>query len=630
MGSPYLNSGETIVLTTSRVSVDAVSYDVMLTSERIFFIDNRKARLEPRIIPLSTILSVQGGKTPAQDPVITLMFRARKEGDTRQPLNLIFSQDPNENRRPERDDWVRGLIQLSINQHEKGAGAEKPAVPEATRESGLRPMARHGVAPEMVRPLSNVIDHNKTPAHVTIIPEDIAGSGEIPVRTAATPPEREERPASDQPDVPVTSFAPVRGSPPPVPHPAARVVIPQIIEELLPLKKLPAQQEEQVPAPVAVYEEALFRTIPAPVRSMTVTEEKTPSPPMTAETVPVPEAGAAEPVFTEPEEVPEIIRALHTGAREPVTTEPAITTVSGTGPEPVQDSPESVYESQEPVPESPESVYESPEPVPESQGSVYESPGPADENREPEIPEISEPQVAPAVPGTGVQEPAVHPAQKEIRHREPEAAEATPVRHPIPPAREIRPFSTTLTYIAVALIIVVLAGAGAVFIVTQGPGPADSPVTPVPTTVQVTTPPVTLPPTVPPATTRAVTPVSTPVPVSVPPTGIWVRLTSTSEYYGSVGNAGTMRQITGTGDNLYQIFWRDRTVQVSVQKNDNSGAMLSASVYRDGTVISSRSVTSPMGAIEILIDPQTARAPGLTEADTNPDRATPQPALEYY
>jgi hypothetical protein len=91
-----------------------------------------------------------------------------------------------------------------------------------------------------------------------------------------------------------------------------------------------------------------------------------------------------------------------------------------------------------------------------------------------------------------------------------------------------------------------------------------------------------------------------------------------------------MRQITGTGDNLYQIFWRDRTVQVSIQKNDNSGAMLSASVYRDGTVISSRSVTSPMGAIEILIDPQTARAPGLTEADTNPDRATPQPALEYY
>ena len=212
MGSPYLNSGETIILTTSRVSVDAVAYDVMLTNERIFFIDNRKARLEPRIISLSTILSVQGGKTPAQDPVITVMFHTRKEGEPRQPLNLIFSQDPNENRRPERDDWVRGLIQLSINQQEKEVVPETPAEPETSRATGLRPLARHGVAPEMVRPLSNVIDHQKTPGPVTIIPEDVAGSGEIPVREAAMAPAREERPGSETvPDAPDTPIAPVRG-----------------------------------------------------------------------------------------------------------------------------------------------------------------------------------------------------------------------------------------------------------------------------------------------------------------------------------------------------------------------------------------------------------------------------------
>jgi len=109
-----------------------------------------------------------------------------------------------------------------------------------------------------------------------------------------------------------------------------------------------------------------------------------------------------------------------------------------------------------------------------------------------------------------------------------------------------------------------------------------------------------------------------------------VRLTSDSEYFGTVGNAGTMRQITGTGDNFYQIFWRDRTVQVSVQKNDNSGALFTATVYRDGTAISSRSVTSPMGAIEILIDPQTARAPGLTATETIPEHPSSPIVLEYY
>ena len=143
MGSPYLNSGEAIILTTNRVSADAVPYDVMLTSERIFLIDNRNARFEPWIIPLSAILSVQGGKTPAQDPVITLLFRTGEEGGARQPLNLVFSQDPNENRKPERDDWVRSLIQLSIHQHEREEAAETPAVPEVTRRDRVTP---HGPA----------------------------------------------------------------------------------------------------------------------------------------------------------------------------------------------------------------------------------------------------------------------------------------------------------------------------------------------------------------------------------------------------------------------------------------------------------------------------------------------------
>ena len=81
MGSPYLNSGETIILTTNRVVVDAIAYDVMLTTARIFFTDNRNPRFEPAESPLSAILSVQGGKTPANDPVITIRFRPEKGGE---------------------------------------------------------------------------------------------------------------------------------------------------------------------------------------------------------------------------------------------------------------------------------------------------------------------------------------------------------------------------------------------------------------------------------------------------------------------------------------------------------------------------------------------------------------------
>jgi hypothetical protein len=90
MGSPYLNSGEAIVLTTDRVNADALLYDLMLTTERIVLIDNRYARFEPRIIPLSAIMSVQGGKTPGHDPVITLLFRAGEGGAGHSRSTLFF------------------------------------------------------------------------------------------------------------------------------------------------------------------------------------------------------------------------------------------------------------------------------------------------------------------------------------------------------------------------------------------------------------------------------------------------------------------------------------------------------------------------------------------------------------
>jgi hypothetical protein len=242
MGTPYLNSGESIILTTHRVSVDAVPYDIMLTTERLFLIDNRNIRFEPRIIALSTLLSVQGGKTPALEPVITLLFHNERTGEARTPVNLVFSQNPHENRKPERDDWVRSLIQLTINQHEREIVPERPAVAETTKGTGLRPTARHGVAPEMVRPLSNVVDRQKVPAPVTIIPEEVEGSGEIPVKIAVAMPLREESPELEQP--PVTD-SPVRGIRPPAAIPPARVIIPQIIEELLPEKQVPVIPEDR-------------------------------------------------------------------------------------------------------------------------------------------------------------------------------------------------------------------------------------------------------------------------------------------------------------------------------------------------------------------------------------------------
>lgn len=591
MGSPYLNSGEAIVLMTTRVSADTVPYDIMLTSERIFLIDNRYTRFEPRIIQLSAILSVQGGKTPAHDPVITLLFRTGKEGGARQPLILVFSQNANENRKPERDDWLKNLIQLSIARQEKEAVAVAPAVPEVG-EIGLRPTVRHWVAPEKVRPLSHVVDREKAPVPLTVIPDKVEGGGEIPAYAAAVTPVEEERIGTEPvPEEPAADFSFMREIPPHQPAPPARVIIPQITEELLPARTTEALPVEQVPAPVKDLDhEKLHHSIQTAVRSLMVTDKPAPEPPRFPVTATMPEvfvgetgpeqAAAVSPLpAAEPSEVPEIVRALYAGATEPVPPEPAV----ATGPVP------------EPAPESPKTA----------------------------IHGIHEPHVTLTTPENIVQETAGHPAPEAVFRREPAAAEAPPVRHPIPPAREIHPPRTTLTYAAVLLLFIALVAAGAVLLLAHGHGGTDNAVTPTLETAQVTTlppetvqstavPPETVQPTtVPPATTPIITPVPSLPASPVPQTGVWVRVNSTANYAGSVGNAGFMQPVSGSGDNFYKVLWSDRPVQVSVQKQDNSGAVLAVTIYRDGTLISTRSVTSPMGAVDLLIDPLTARPPGL-------------------
>ena len=662
MASPYLNSGETIVLTTNRVVAEGVSYDVMLTSERIFLIDSRMARLEPRIIPLSTILAVQGGKTPAQEPVITIVFREKREGERIPPLNLLFSQTPNENRKPERDDWVRGLIRLSIHVQEKEREPEKPVVPQAPQETGLHPMARHGFAPDMVRPLSNVADRTQ-PVPVMVIPEEIPGSGEIPLHGQADVRENTVTSPKEIPEVPATYLSPVRGRPLPPPPPHTRVIIPQIIEELLPKKEkqAPILPEAPVPAPAGVIDqEALFRTIPVPLRPVTVTEELVPVPVPAEEIAPEPDSGTVEPDTGAPEPVPEpdaeeekelpdILKALYTGPREPVEEEEEETASDIPEPETEEERDgEVVSASQVPEPETEEEreregVFTSPIPEP-PEGDKETEPAAEDAGPEQEpvhrwselfsqrtetVPAIPEPIPGPAVPpdndmNAEGREPAepeevleppapaghpVTPVPTEVQTTEPDAAGSVPVRHPFPPAREIRPIRTTLAYAGLLLIVVALAAAGAFLLSQQGQGPADAPVT-VPVTKL---PPLTGTPAINlPQTTMTPLPLSTRPPVIVPQDGVWVRITSTSDYYGNIGNTGMMRQVSGSGDTIHPIFWPDHPVLVSVQKKDNTGAVLTATVYRNGTVIGTRSVNSPMGTVEILIDPVTARAPGMS------------------
>ena len=696
MGSPYLSSGEAIILTTNRVSADAVPYDVMLTSERIFLIDNRNARFEPRIIPLNAILSVQGGKTPSHDPVITLLFRSGEVGGARQPLNLIFSQNPNENRKLERDDWIRNLIQLSISLHEREAVPETPVIPDITGETGLRPAVRHSVAPEKVRPLSHGVERQTVPVPVTVIPDEVEGSGEIPVHKTAVTPVEEEHPKKESvPGEPLLNFNPVRGSPHRIPDLPSRDNIPQIIEEQLPVTVSMTSPVEQEPVPLEDtkaqgHSTQIADLSPAATEKPAPESSRIPEPAMTP-AVPVVETGPEQaaaippPAAAGPREMAEIIEEqlpVTVSMISPVEQEPVMLEDTDVGGYAIQTADLALAATEKPAPEppgvpepamtpavpvvetGPEQAAAVPPPaaaglremaeiirglhigtgefVTTEQSDTATSdtpPEPEQANPDAGIRESPESHAALTIPENMAEETVSHPAPGAVFQPEPAAAEASPIRHPIPPSREIRPLRTTLVYAAVLLLAIAVIAVVAVPLLSQGPGqPASPPITSTPGIIPGTTsPPVTVQPTtiqptiVPPVTPRITTASPSPsLPLSVPLEGVWVGVNSTSNYTGRVGNAGFMQPFSGFGNNFYKVRWSDRTVQVSVQKQDNSGALLAVAIYRNGTLISTSSVTSPAGSIDMLIDPLTARAPGLTADDTRAGYTAPSTGLENY
>ena len=116
----------------------------------------------------------------------------------------------------------------------------------------------------------------------------------------------------------------------------------------------------------------------------------------------------------------------------------------------------------------------------------------------------------------------------------------------------------------------------------------------------------------------------TPLPtqVVIPTAGVWVRVAYPGNYYGWVGNPGSMQGVTGSGDQIYKIHESDGIVQLQIHKDDNSGNTLTVEIYRNGDLITRSSRSSPMSSIELLIDAKTGNPPGITSVATNETNQT--------
>jgi hypothetical protein len=178
MGDQFLNSDEAIVLTTHRISVNDVLYDLMLTTRRLILIDSTYARFEPRMVPLTTLLSVTAGKVATGEPVITLSRSVTGSAGGAESLTLIFSQQPGEERRRERDVWLQRLIEDLVSARQQAALTELFSGGE---ETGKRPTGAQPRPIELAFPRQASPNTYPEPAEPVILPDE---PDDIPAKKA--------------------------------------------------------------------------------------------------------------------------------------------------------------------------------------------------------------------------------------------------------------------------------------------------------------------------------------------------------------------------------------------------------------------------------------------------------------
>ena len=186
MAGPYLKSGESIILTTDRVLIDDLRYDLILTSQRLALVDSDHAGDKPQVIPFATILSVKGGTTPAREPEITLSLIDPIGLEDSRTLQLVFIQEPYEDRGPECENWVKKLIEhiVSVRQEPDRAGPQQAPV----QPRGINPTVRRWSAPEAPHPHTEVRDGSRRPSEDLLSAiQDVAPETPEPVHEEEVP-----------------------------------------------------------------------------------------------------------------------------------------------------------------------------------------------------------------------------------------------------------------------------------------------------------------------------------------------------------------------------------------------------------------------------------------------------------
>jgi hypothetical protein len=662
MSGPYLKSGEFIILTTDRVSINTLQYEMLLTTRHLILVDIRYAQFLPQKIPLSTILSVKGGKIATGEPVITLSFSESGSIGDSGSMTFIFLQQPGEQRKRERDEWLKNIMGLIVSVRQETITTSLPA---SNVEPGIRPSVRRPVAPDKVPPYTTVVDKRPVPVELTIIPDD-PESLVVPVEEKELPgltileeetksevaPKTHKYEESHLVSKKETGLTDAILSPevkesidtPPVQKNDAEFS--DTAPDVLPaVQQVPGEPGTDSPAqkPFTFSLMEAVKTLFSPKEKGELPETDTtsihngeepdaaqsvePKPPEMISSPEKEEIVESIPVPEEKAELPDIVPFGISAAGEFSGTAEADSPGQKSFTLALQNAVKSLIASQE-MRELPDTDTSSAPISEETESAPQEKPGSPDLPLSPE-PEGTKPTIV--FNKDSELSGAIIPDSGNIAELEQRpAGEATPQipKSPLPSGGTGLPRHRVIAVLAIILLTIGILG-GAVFYPQyftkpeKEPGPAptlplqqisllQTPVQqiPVPTTVQPT-----------PVPTPAQQ-IPVPTTVVIPPAGVWVRVNYSGNYYGWVGNPGSLQGVTGSGDQIYKVRDGDGVVQVQIYTDDNTGNTLTVEIYRNGELITRRTRSIPMSSIELLIDAKTGNPPGVTSVIANETNQT--------
>lgn len=621
MGDPYLSSDESLILSAHSISVDGISFDLMLTSRRLILIDNSVTPFQLHTIPLETIITVFAGTDAKGEPIITLSHMDITGSGAPHPMDIIFNRQKGEPRGKECDEWAATLDgQASRARDDALAAGTLPYDPVKVFQPRMSATYRiETFSPR--RPAIGEYPVKAEPAPLPPVPEPETEE-RIPagIDTPAPPAEAEwvQPSGAELPEPPareeaVLPGADISGAGEFLSAPEVADAVTRSTEAVLPGAEISDAGEFLNVPEVA---DAVARSTDPVLPGAEISDA--------GEFLGVPEGADAvtrstEPVQPEDVRVEEIPTEYEAGPVPPPVP-PVSETAPGQTPEPGTDTVRAelpvesteipgITDTQRIWAEAVRSIVSTESHIPASVDRDAGYPGEtasgetesiaADSGIIPENPveerieSITPVEAAiPAPPASD--EPVVSILSQSPQKSGPEIA-GLPVAESSPVQKNQK--RSTLAVLVAALVIVILVVLG---------GPLIG-------SIHLFDFPETTPPVVVPVITAGPTP--TPVPTLVPAEGVWVRIEYPGIFIGEVGNPERMHPVYGSGVQLYKVVMNDPILKAAAQKQDNSGDTLIIEIYSKGSLIKRSSTRVPMGSVDILIDPITGKPPGIERGD---------------